>query len=205
MITSGRATKAAPAGGQSEFAQTLASRLDSAPKAAAPVIVPRGTPNNLLKVGDLLEMGGGVFYNTGDGTYQDLGGSIVATNPAAVQQYTDPETYLASGAAYQPSDAELRKSVTNLDELVPPGSGSPTFILNARWSYERNWGIIPVTLSGTPAWSHQATPVPLTTFPGVVKAPGPPPLAGTVPLPWGDGKTVVDAVLAKLGTTKTQA
>jgi hypothetical protein len=137
-----------------------------------------------LVPGQLVELGGGVFYNTGNRTYQDLAGSIVATDPAAVQQYTDPETFLAGGAAYQASDAQLRKTVPNLDALVPPGAGSPTYILNARWAYEKVYGAPPVTVAGTPAWEHQASPVPLAAFPGVLKAPGPPPLAGTIPPPW---------------------
>jgi hypothetical protein len=198
----GGSAKTSPARTRTDFAQTLASRLDSGAKAGAFVIAPQGTPNNLLKAGELLDMGGGVYYNTGNATYQDLGGSIVGTNPAAVQQYTDPKTYLASGAAYQPSDAALRESMSNLDDLVPPGCGSPTFILNARWAYERTWGGPPITLSGSPAWSHQATPVPLAAFPGVLKAPGPPPLAGTIPAPWGDGTKTQSAAATNSGSQK---
>jgi hypothetical protein len=166
------------------FTATLKGEIAKS-AAATPTIVPRGTPNNLLKPGDLIDLGGGVYYNTGNRTYQDLTGSIVGLNGASVQQYTDPETYLVSGAAYQPSDAQLRNTVPNLNAIVPPSVGSPTFILNARWSYERTWGAPPLTVSGNPAWTHQANPVPLMPFPGVLKAPGPPPLAGKIPAPWG--------------------
>ena len=169
-----------------EFGALLNGEIGTKTKSAGqtpsvPEIMPRGTPNNLLKSGDMLDMGGGVYYNTAERNYQDKAGSIVGTNPAAVQQYTDPETYLASGAAYQPSDKHLEETMPNLDELVPKGMGSPTFILNARWAYEQTWGKPPLTVVGDPAWQHQADPVALMAFPGVLEAPGPPPLAGALP------------------------
>ena len=170
---------------------------------ATPEIKPRGTPNNLLKAGDLLEMGGGVYYNTGNRTYQDISGSIVGTNPAAVQQYTDPETYLSSGAAYQPSDEQLEKSMPDLGDLVPPGMGSPTFVLNARWAYEQTWGTIPLTVVGDPAWQHQADPVALVAFPGVLEAPGAPPLAGALPESSGVAYKIPDMSSAATAAART--
>jgi hypothetical protein len=160
----------------------LAGQAQGAPE-SAPSIAPLGTPNNLIQRGQLLELGGGVYYNTSAGTYQDLSGSIVGTNRHAVQQYTDPVAYLFSGVAYEASDAHLRATVPDLDAVAPPGAGSPTAILNNRWAHDQIWGGPPLTLEGTPVYPRQAEPVPLMAYQGVLKAPGPPPLAGSIP-PW---------------------
>jgi hypothetical protein len=140
-----------------------------------------GTPNELIQCGRLLDMGGGVYYNTGDGTYQNLTGSIVGTNRHAVQQYTDPAGYLYSGAAYEPSDTYLRETVPNIDQLLAKSEGSPTVILNARWVAGQVHGEVPEGLRGRSSSAAPAGPVALMAYPGVLKAPGRPPLEGAYP------------------------
>jgi len=131
----------------------------------------------------MLELGGGVYYNTAEGTYQNLTGSVVGTNRHAVQQYTDPVGYFYSGAALQPSDDFLRKTVPDLDKLIPPGDVSPTAILNGRWAFQQVNGAPPLDVNGKPSFAVQSGPIALMAYPGVLKAPGPPPQAGAFP-PW---------------------
>ncbi len=164
-------------------AQRMASAEAAETAAATPSIAPLGTPNSEIKRGQLMEMGSGVYYNTGNGTYQDLKGTVVGTNPNAVRQYTDPVGYFYSGAAFEPSDTFLRETVPNMEELVPARDGSATVILNARWAYDTAHGGPPDGSTGGPAYPRQTEPVPLMAYQGVLKAPGRPPLEGKCP-PW---------------------
>ncbi|HEX8984079.1 MAG TPA: hypothetical protein VF767_01555 [Bryobacteraceae bacterium] len=150
---------------------------------STPSIAPLGTPNSEIHRGQLMELGGGVYYNTAEGTYQNLSGSVVGTNRHAVQQYTDPVSYFYSGAAFQPSDTYLREKRPDLWGLVRPEDGSATVILNARWAYDSIHGGPPLGVDGKAAYPRQASPVPLMADPGVLKAPGRPPLEGAAP-PW---------------------
>lgn len=167
-------------------AATSASAAATQPAAASstPSIAPLGTPNDLVQRGQLVEYGGGVYYNTANGTYQNLDGSVVGTAPASVQQYTDPLAFFQSGLAYEASDANLRATDPNIDSVAPPGT-SPTVVLNSRWAQHDSAAGGPVLdSSGNPVYAYQPNPVPLMAYPGVLQAPGPPPLAGTIPSQW---------------------
>lgn len=153
---------------------------------STPSIAPLGTPNDLVTRGELLDYGGGVYYNTANGTYQNLDGSVVGTAPASVQQYTDPLAFFQSGLAYAASDANLRATDPNIDSVAPPGT-SPTVVLNSRWAQHDSTAGGPVLdSSGNPVYAYQPNPVALMAYPGVITAPGPPPLAGTVPSQWSN-------------------
>ncbi len=140
--------------------------------AGVSAIAPQGTPNSQIVRGQLLDMGGGLYYNTGTGIYQNQAGSITGSSPNAVAQYTNPYGFLMSGAAFMPSD-----------NYAVTGNPSNTSVVNNQWAAQGAYGGVPLDVAGKPAWDPNQQPIPLQAWSGVLSAPGPPPLAGTVPVP----------------------
>lgn len=128
-----------------------------------PRIAPYGTPNSQLVPGQLLEYGpgAGVYYNTGTRLYQNADGSVTGNSPGSVIQYVSPADFIRGGYAPQ------------------------QMLQNQLWASQQAYGgAVPADSQGNPAWSPLGGPVPIGTYPGVLSAPGPPPLANSAVEPY---------------------